>query len=768
MDRIATISSAQKISTEFLNNIGAFGREGLDRVGAQAVGTGLYWADFTIQRVSNLQATLTLGSFWSGGKVYPLRTEHTFDFDNDLPQAGGNKRIVTICVSANQAPAGNAPREFLKDPTNDLVTTESRSTATRDDRFAAAAALYSDPSPSPTAPAAPGGQVAIGWITLTTAGLEDETGITLNTSRRLPSNESLASSVNQMQARQNQVFGRVDSLETDLSNTINQLDALPGPITFRQVFRDLAELKDVVDVPDTAAAYYIENFRDESGSNTTHPDYAARIDDGATFPPPASNGSVTSKFALFAANDPLVKTVDNLTLPYWEEELRIDVVGRDADVSFSDKQSHTIHWRHLRCGRIRHRWGSAYKTPHPASLLVSYLTSGYFALWRKALDSNWHPDYDVWESRLSLIERRRLAKVQRRKRWWKDWARFVYHPWHYVETGVAGRNIAQTFLSSSAGYVPKIGLYFAAKGSGDVTVQICETVDGVPNTEAVVATTTISSGSINLWPARTDVPFKPTLLEPGMQYAVVLTTDASHSLACVSGNKYLQGSLQTANDGVWSDINPNLDLAIQIYYCRFAQTRTVVQLAPLSLPGGILSVDSNIGAIEPEGTSLMLSYQPNGSGAWYPIDNAENSDPLGSLPTVLNMRAIFTGTTDLMPAIDFTDADYEAWRPDDELTWISNDVDFGQTVTTVVIEVTCANFDGSDHDITVTLLPDGGGSETADASDSEVDPADPTKITFFRTFTGVSLQVCQIKVEGTTTDTTNIYALQKVFTYGSS
>ncbi|XWN29763.1 MAG: hypothetical protein ROR55_20000 [Devosia sp.] len=771
MDRIATISSAQKISTQFLNNIGVYGRQSLDRVSEQAIGRGLYWADFTINRVNSVQVTLGTGSFWSGGKAHPFRLEQTFDFTTDLPQAAGDRRIVSIIVSASQDPAGTGPREFLKDPTVDLINTESRSTSTTHERFAGANAYFSDPSPAPTAPAAPGGQLVVGWVTLSTAGVEDETFITLNTAARLPSNESNAAQLAALKSRQDAFAGRVETIETDLASAVGQIDALPSAVTFRQLFGDMAEVKDVVDVPQNAVSYRVENFVDDTGSKTDHVDYNARLDDGLTFPHVAN---ATGALSLFAANDPLMKTVDGVTLPAWNDALRIDVVGRSGSVSFSDKQSHSISFRRLRRGRIRWRFGRCYRWINRRLLYARQSRRDYHMLWAKpGEDAVYIAAYEIDDVR--GFERRLIPYNARRRRWWKDWARLFYHPWHYVTTSVAGRYIAQTFLSSSTAYLTKIDLFFDKKGAGDVTIQICETINGEPNIDAVIATTTLASADINLWPQATPVALTPTLLEAGVRYAAVMSTDGAHALATVSGNRYLQGSLQTATDGVWNDLNLGLDLSIRMYFAKFDAARTVVQLAPLSLTGGILGVDVNNAGLEPEGTQLSLEYQKNGSGAWFPIDNTASVDPLESLPTLLNMRAVYSGTTDLMPAIDFTDSDYEVWRPDTSYTWIGRQddggqVDFGQTVTTVVVEVSVANYDAAHHTVTASLIEvDGGvGTEAHDGVSSDIDPDDPLRRVVTFTFTGVSLNTCYLKVEGATTDAVDIYVVEKVFAFGSA
>ena len=148
----------------------------------------------------------------------------------------------------------------------------------------------------------------------------------------------------------------------------------------------------------------------------------------------------------------------------------------------------------------------------------------------------------------------------------------------------------------------------------------------------------------------TKVSFTPTFLskgENGTRYAIVLHTAGNHFVALVEGNKFAQGTLFYSTDAGFYAGDLTKDLAFELLFARFNSSRTEVQLQPLTLSGGIASIDVLAEAIVPAGSQLVYEIQI--AGKWYSMSDPASPLPLNSLPPLLPWRAVLLGTTESMP-----------------------------------------------------------------------------------------------------------------------
>ena len=248
--------------------------------------------------------------------------------------------------------------------------------------------------------------------------------------------------------------------------------------------------------------------------------------------------------------------------------------------------------------------------------------------------------------------------------------------WDYVtETiGVNGSVHGQTWLCSQPSVLTSIDLDFDKVGAtGDVHLFVCECDEtGQPRFDTVIVNTTRAPGTLGLgW---NNFAFRPTLLESGKRYAWFTVTTGNHALGTISGNAFTQGSRFVCTDGAWSQVISDSDFAMRLKVASFATTRTTVEFDALTLENGMTELRLLHGGWQPGGTALVWEIQPSGSDEWQPLTlaNANGADELLGLPSLVRLRAVFIGTTDLQPAIvmDATARGY-TFRPRNTLVAVS-------------------------------------------------------------------------------------------------
>jgi hypothetical protein len=99
-----------------------------------------------------------------------------------------------------------------------------------------------------------------------------------------------------------------------------------------------------------------------------------------------------------------------------------------------------------------------------------------------------------------------------------------------------------------------------------------------------------------------------------------------------------------------------------LYFARFAQTRSVIDLKALSLSGGIAAIDILAPVIKPGSTSL--TYEVQVAGSWTPLEAvASGNSVLHGLPPLLPFRAVFVGTTEVQPGLNLAESVLRYSRP---------------------------------------------------------------------------------------------------------
>jgi hypothetical protein len=159
-------------------------------------------------------------------------------------------------------------------------------------------------------------------------------------------------------------------------------------------------------------------------------------------------------------------------------------------------------------------------------------------------------------------------------------------------TAVRGRNdpLAQTFTLQESRFIGGVDLWFTAKGTKRVVVQIRTANLGMP-TQTVLTSATVEANALSLTDY-TRLAFHPFWAEAGVEYAlVVLTDDPTHALAIselgkidtttgkyVTAQAYQVGVLlSSSNASTWT-AHQDKDLTFRLLATTFSQAQTDVVL----------------------------------------------------------------------------------------------------------------------------------------------------------------------------------------------
>ena len=157
--------------------------------------------------------------------------------------------------------------------------------------------------------------------------------------------------------------------------------------------------------------------------------------------------------------------------------------------------------------------------------------------------------------------------------------------------------LAQTFSLPENCQIGGVDLWFTAKGSTDVLVQLRETTQGVPN-QTILGEARVKPASIVTTGGNTRVAFPyPIAVNAGQEYAlVVICDDAVTSLAVAELGKWDTASgrwvtaqpyqvgvlLSSSNASTWT-AHQDRDLAFRILKATFTETQKTVQLGNVTV-----------------------------------------------------------------------------------------------------------------------------------------------------------------------------------------
>jgi hypothetical protein len=803
MERQVIFAEHQQLTTADANNLGEFPRESFDHI-IEDLGPGFKFTGFSAAISATSIVTIGAGRlFSSDGKVYynddAGGTE--LDFISNLPVTA--KKICAVVAWGSEFDSDTEPRTFITDA--QTRATEARPTSTHSLRHANIQAIVGVEGADPQRPTVASNYLVVAWVTLNTSGVES---VVAEETNRALSIEDLGTEIDTLNAWRLLFGQQLDQLAQLLADLAARIGNMAPMDVLLRLIVDVTRLKEKEQLPDAYSAWASDYFLDDTQSDTQDVDYHARIEEGLRFP------HYADQYAYLALQNPIDSsvTLTNTTfmLPKFYEVRRLANVATAQKVAVKIPYFYTYvtsyydyHWETIRYqyhetvayktifqetgpkevaisqfanqafSYHRHypvRWRVRWGAPYYWSSRINFWWDRnydpvYWTFWRGVADSSWvilsGPPYNVmptpglWAWRYKWV---------RTKWWWWDYVA-DYHYWDRITTShsVNGSVIGQTWLNAQDGWCTGLNLFFTRKGAaGNVTVLLCETWEnGQPNPNAVIAVSAeLPPSAITIWPYSTRIVFPPTLLQQGKRYAFIMLTQGNHYVATTEQNQLTHGTMFYSTDAAWFQGFGDMsrDIAFEMIFAEFEESRVEVQLQPATLTGGIAAIDINADAQIPEGTTLTFEVQIDGEWVALNDPGPDATEPaLVGLPALLNMRAVFQGSTSLMPSLSIGNASQiYTWRVNSDFVHISEERTMPQSVTieTCIVTLRIENWRGSPyHTCTCTLLPGPGFSapETADTTAEEVAPDDPNAIIRTLTFSGLSsLSSYKIKITGNT------------------
>lgn len=788
-ERIVKVQQNQIVTATDFNNFGAFPRASLDHVVKDAITDQAGYIQFAVVESGPAEVTVAPGRLYRNGEVYARDDEGgvTLDLSTLLPAV--TRKIVTIVVWGNTVDTATEPRTFLLDPVT--RTTEARVVSTESRRVAYIDRVQGQENVDPQPPALDANVLGIAHVTLSTTGIESIEMIAAN---RLLSVKSLNTRLTLVEKRLDLAGSQIDTLRTDIAGLAQQVRGRASMGMVTSLAADFARTKRLADLPDDYMAWAADNFQREDLSDTEHADYDALVEEGLHFPDAAF---ARAALALTNPLDERITVADNMVFPRAVDVVRLSVKGRDSEVALATHTSSTTEYVQKMRTRTEiqtighYDVGSWDRGQGPGSgegWTTRYGHYDYYGLGEQIVFvERVNPqtgDKEVWEYNWSTNIVYDPEKYNGAAHpfgygyelspYWSHYiVKTINEPYHEAVTHsetVQGFQIGQTFLNAQEGALRKVNLFFTRKaGSGDVHLFVAEiNAAGKPNTDAVLAKATVAPAAINADPTgdtATTFDFGNVSLVKGRRYALWAVSQGSHWLARVHGEKYAQGALFQKNGDEWIGAAGDIDLAFELVFAGYDQTRVEVQLNPVTLAGGISYMEINADTAVPDGTGII--FEMNAGTGWVAMPGAtENTaGPLATHPALVQLRAVLIGTTDAMPGFGIgpTRSCVTVSRGDTSFVHISAERTLPVAADTIEVVLRAVHWDGDEHSLAVKLLT-GVAFDTVETADATVDLQEPVTPASLKTKKFVfnvspAIDSYKIRIEGASTDQWKLFSV---------
>ncbi len=732
----------QEVQADDLNNIQAFARESLDHLGRDAITTQDRYSGFEVTSKNTTEVYVAPGRMIHDGAFHTSDDQIEKSLFSHLPLVA--KKVVTVVcwpTTVNDTPEA---RQYL---INVLTKeTQPQTNDMRRIRFANVGLVPGTESSDPQPPVLAAQYLGIANIVLTPTGIES---ITMIAENRLPRLTDMDNRVVVVERFVQVAEPRLQTIGSDIAALNNRVRGAVDTRALIEIASDVARLKDVNGIPDTAASYAADMYLSTAESDTANLDYLAKVEEGIRFDDEAAD---ETSISVFNPLDTAQVVQNGILLPAYTSLPRISVLDYAGELKISQYQSQAQTLVQKMMSRQRIRYGETFS-----------VCTNNRAYWAQGEVDPVNAVFKLNGETFNILDKELLRYNHtwvRLQQFWTDTYEEPYWDVQTTTTTVNGQVIAQSMLNSQDGWLTGIKLGFTRlAGSGSVTLAICETYQGAPNPNKVVAQVTLPRGDLKLYPqdGLTLFPLPPTFLAAGNRYAMIVITSADHYVALASGGTYAQGTLFYSTDGNWFMGDLTKDLLFTAEFARFTNVRTVTELAPLSLSGGIAALDIMAGMVVPRSCQVFFEVQKSG-GQWESIDSLTPAKLVG-LPPLLQFRVIMIGTSDVAPGIKVSGSRVKLSRPRTTFKHISTARTLPAPTSTVKLRTRLENWTAAHHAHSARLLC--GASfdviETADVTDT-IDTEDPKAIIREYTFnTAAPVSTFKIEQSGTTTTALDTY-----------
>jgi hypothetical protein len=764
----------QSVKSSDFSNMESYIQQSFDDIVYDGIDPGQKYSGLAVSMTGPTQITIAPGRYYSGGQVFVVANATVISVQANLPVAT-NKIGTVIAWGVSQEQSIESRAILINADTKQFspqeVTTESS-------RLAQLSVVYGAESGAPTRGVIGSSVIAIADVFMNNAGI---VSITMDPTTQLSSVADVQEEVGAITIWQAQVGQQINTLSSDLAKV---KASIPPDLSaaVAAIAAQLLQIWNILAKPSGPFWSAVDRFINIGDTNTSHAGYSAKVEDGLRFPGTAT--AVQTAITLLNPIDPKVITVGNITLPAYTPVVRYSLVPPNANwasrayvlISSFPVVSRSFVRRHL----SRHvvRYGDYCVSPiSPAgnahgvaltnlcgkSVVANQSSAPGLAEIARRPDMDYYkcqrgggePYTPNWASFWAKLNVAKLS-AERPNVCWHDHYDDPY--WDaIIETGShTGSAFAQSWLNQSNGWMTHANIWLRdVAGSGDLTIQVVE-VDSTlrPDHTKVMASAVVPVANLVAGAAGNQIAITPAYLQGGTHYALIVHTPGNHSF-------YIVGSVELAEYGypsgcffyydttqVWLLSSAPQALFMQVLMAQFTLNRYEVAMASPALSGGISAMRVTAAAQVPQGTSL--SWEVQNGGIWYPL-NSNTPGAFAGSPSLVPLRAVFTGTSDLMPGIDLTQAENEVTLTATSLTHWSDGRSLGSATSSVKIDYYVNGWDAAHHTLDVRLETGGVTSGAAGTITTTPDPTDPTQVKIEFVFTPSAITAYDIKTIVTTT-----------------
>lgn len=717
MEKLVIFRDFQEQTSGDHNNLQTFARESMDHVTADAVTRSNRYAGFNVQKSAQAEVQVAPGRFYqSTGAVYSRSSTITQSIVPYLAAAA--RRIVTVSVYGQEIETDIQERDFLVNV--ETGATQPDAVAMQRARSAeivfTSGAESADPQPAPV----PTTHAVIAHILVDTIQI---VAVTMIADSAVTSTEQLSARTKSLEVFRGQIEPRVTSIASDLSSLAVQLDATSSHDDVMRLYRDLDDLKRRLDVPALATDSFVDTFASEDYSDVEDAGglgYDAKVDSGLRFP--LANVSIKT-LNIFSANDPNASFVSGRLLPRFSDELKVSTGDYHSEIGIAQYGFQTTELVQKTVSKVRLRYGPYWGWYYP----YYYNIRGWYWLYR------WGYWYETYEETYTTAE--------------------------VVNHAINGALVGQSFLNANDMWATRLGFYVSSKAAAeDVWVTLCEVTNGMPDKSKAILVQSYPHGSIvSGW---NHMKITPTFLEGGKRYALVIVSNANHKFGMSQGQSYIDGTFFFSTDGEYFLGDLTKDLMIQVWGAKFDSAQVTVELEALNLDGGIDSISLETSMVSPASTSLIFEAQPNGTGAWIPL-NETNVNAFNGAPPLCRFRARFVGTRDMHSGFDLTNSEVRLTRPKTALKHFSKPILLSTGSDEIRVRVIVEGYDPGLHTLDCKLRIDGAAVDP-DITETVLRDIEAKRYEItFKFDLEAAATSCQVVLTGTATTANNLYHINE-------
>jgi hypothetical protein len=814
----------QEVQAADFTNQGDSVENSLDHVVFDAIEYGNAYSGFSVTKAAPTQISIATGRLYQAGQVFVQENVQTIDLYNQLPVV--QQKQIAVVVWASTIQENIQARDFIIDA--DTGQSQPQSVAMTTTRYANVGTVAGVEAAQPTLPPAGSTQVLVAYVLCNPTGI---LSIQQVLSTQIDSVQDLANRVSAIEAFDQQTAGAIAALQTALAGLAAKFQLYTLLSDFQKLVDLVNLIWKIINTPPGANYVWVgtDNFLDTSQSlvgGNVDGNYNALVQQGLRFP---GTGAMTvTALQLLNPSDPNADVCGDPAGFLLPEEsgsrIRLDCSFPTFDW-IQDSLLQYTYWtwtlRHLHPSRHRHRCGLDFQPCQPMSV---FQRAGNY----DPIRSNLMKDSESWTAIPASVVATHLQEDD------VDWPQLATNRWLYYwhdscdkpywakvfdNFPYSGNHICQTFLNQQDGWLTGITLFSHNALAQPVSIIITYVNDdgtpdimrgirhrdlqatdmtacfGTPVTtgDLTVLTATIQTGipipgvPVSVTPCR--INFDPVFLEAGKRYGIHVISTYDHHWSISNRDECFQihqGHFWASSAQglyLWPGV-PSKHLRFLAHYAIWGQwgstgqtqrgvtagggVRAELQMQPLSQAGGIHSVDILTDAIEPAGT--IIAYNVQIGNVWYPFADDPTQPAFQSNPTLVPLKVVFNGTTDLMPAISLTQSQVELHAPlATSFHHIGTDLALGTTAVHVKLIAKVTGFVSAHHTLAASIHYGGLSPGTHKTADTVADTTcDDGSLQRTWTFNSVSLTEFYTELDGTTDGAVDPFVVAQLMRFQST